>query len=202
MKSTTALSLLLAACFLFSPMAAFAEDGEHVWTTAGSAGTLDEDAVGKVFFNRAVVQKGQVFGVDAGSRMVRTNGESVEETDSAVIRYNVTAVDGLFGQAGIGMKIRFLDEGKSARVVAQLIQVNLASGAEDTLLTFDSDDPSVPVVDGYQTVDVFACTKGPGAFDFLQNAYYIEATLTTSSFVAESAAGIKAIQLHVEPCLK
>ncbi len=199
MRTLNARWILLAACFLLFPLGASAEtpDSDRFWTTVGSAGTLDEDSVGKVFFERAVVQKGNTI-VIAPVRQPRADGriDGLDETDSAVIRYNVTAVDGLFGVKSARMAVRFRDEGKGARVVAQLIEVDVVTGAEVTLLTFDSDDPGVPVLGGYHMHDV--CGGGP--FDFVQKAYYIEATLTTSSIVVGSVAGIEAIQLNATPC--
>jgi len=199
MRTLNARWILLAACFLLFPLGASAEtpDSDRYWTTVGSAGTLDEDAVGKVFFDRAVVQKGNTI-VIAPVRQPRADGriDGLDETDSAVIRYNVTAVDGLFGVKSARMAVRFRDEGKGARVVAQLIEVDVVTGAEVTLLTFDSDDANVPVLSGYHMYDI--CGGGP--FDFVQKAYYIDATLTTSSIVVGSVAGIEAIQLNATPC--
>jgi hypothetical protein len=143
-----------------------------------------------------VVQKGDTI-VLAPARHLRAEGGGVEETDSAVIRYNVTAVDGLFGANDLTMTIRFRDEGKSARVIAQLIEVNIMTGAEVTLLTFDSD--TVPGQSGYQTHGVTECGRRE-ELDFVEHAYYIEATLTNSSLVLGSAAGIEIIQLQAMPC--
>lgn len=191
--------ILVAACILLCPLGASAEtsDGERFWTTVGSAGTLDEKSEGKAFFDRAVVQRGDRI-TFAPARQPRAEGGGIEETDSAVIRYNVTAVDGLFGGHLVGMQVRFLDEGVSARVTAQLIEVDIATGAEVTLLTFDSD--AAPVMSGYHAHDVFDCGKRADPFDFVRKAYYIEATLTTSSILLPSAAGIEVIQLQATPC--
>jgi hypothetical protein len=147
-----------------------------------------------------VVQKGDtlVFTPKA-SRQARVEG-GVEGTDSAVIRYNVTAVDGLFGGNLVGMQIRFRDEGVGAQVVAELIEVDIFTGAEVTLLTFDSNAIWVPVLQGYHVWDVWTCTKRAQPFDFVRKAYYIEATLTTSSFEPSSAAGIEVIQVQATPC--
>jgi hypothetical protein len=193
--------ILFAACFLLCPLGASAapQDGDRFWTTVGSTGTLDEKSEGKVFFDRAVVQKGNTLVFKSARRLPQAEGGGANETDSAVIRYNVTAVDGLFGAQGIRMAVRFLDEGVSARVIAQLIEVDIATGAKVTLLTFDSDDPGVPVLSGYHMYDV--CDDGRAQqFDFVQKAYYIEATLATSSIEVSSAAGIEAIQLNATPC--
>ncbi|HYR29396.1 MAG TPA: hypothetical protein VEU30_13075 [Thermoanaerobaculia bacterium] len=200
MKSSKVSWTLNAACFLLVALGASAQvsDGDKVWTTVGSAGTLDEKSEGKAFFDHAVVQRGTpVVFLPARRDDPRVEG-GVDETDFAVIRYNVTAVDGLFGGSMLGMQVRFLDEG--AQVVAHLIEVELATGTETTLLTFDSNDPGVVVSNGYHVHDLFVCTKRKQVFDFLRNAYYIEATLTTSSIAASSAAGIEIIQLNTSPC--
>lgn len=202
MRLSNARWVLLAACFLLSSVAAFAAtpDGDRLWTTVGSAGTLDEDSVGKVFFHHGRVQKGTPAPpVNPASRQPQTEGESVEVPDSAVIRYNVTAVDGLFGQNDIGMKVRFRDEGKGARVLAQLIEVDLETGAEVTLLTFDSDNALVEAT-GYRTLEVFTCGGKAEPFDFVNKAYYIEATLTTNTFPEGGMAGIEIIQLRATTC--
>ncbi|HYC62189.1 MAG TPA: hypothetical protein VEK79_21745 [Thermoanaerobaculia bacterium] len=199
MRSSKVQRILLAACFLLYPLGASAAtpEIERFWTTVGSAGTLDEKSEGKVFFDRAVVQKGDTLVIAPARHQLRTEG-GVDSTDSAVIRYNVTAVDGLFGLEDLRMAIRFRDEGPDARVIAQLIEVDFDTGAEVTRLTFDSD--TVPGMSGYHTHEVLDC-KGRGEpFDFTRKAYYIEVTLTTSSFVLESVAGLEIIQLHATIC--
>jgi hypothetical protein len=200
MKFSKVQSILLAACFLLCPLGASAQtpDHEKFWTTVGSAGTLDEKSEGKVFFDRAVVQKGQTVVVSQANRQLRAEG-GLDETDSAVIRYNVTAVDGMFGGKAPAMAVRFRAEGVGARVIAQLIEVDLVTGAEVTRLTFDSDAAGVPALSGYHVFDVFDCKRADW-FDFTRKAYYIEATLTTSSFVVESVAGIEIIQLQATSC--
>ena len=89
MRNSKVQSLLLVVCFLLVPLGASADtapDAERLWTTVGSAGTLDE---------KSVVQKGHTGVISQARLQPRTEG-GIEETDSAVIRYNVTAVDGLF----------------------------------------------------------------------------------------------------------
>jgi hypothetical protein len=200
MKTSKMQWTLLTACLLVFTLGASAQtpDHEKFWTTVGSAGTLDEKSVDKAFFNNAVVQRGTPLIISKGMTLEPRVEGGVEETDFAVIRYNVTAVDGLFGGGFIGMVVRYLDEG--ARVEVNLIEVNLASGARTTLLEFDSNDPWQPVQNGYHTAEAFGCTRRPQAFDFTKNAYYIEATLTTSSISAWSAAGIEVIQLQATSC--
>lgn len=198
MRVSKVQSLLFAACFLLLyPLAASAAplDGDHFWTTVGSAGTLDEKASDQVFFDRAVVQMGTPVVVGKSVRPLQPDASTgADVPNTAVIRYNVTAVDGLFGVSGARLAIRFLDEG--AQVTAQLVEVDVATGAKVTLLTFDSHNFAAQ--SGYHMKDVCGGFKQP--FDFVRKAYYIEATLTTSSIIVGSAAGIEAIQLNATPC--
>ena len=192
-------TLTLAICLVCLTVSVHAQtpDANKNWTTVGSGGTLDEKSVGKVFFDHSIVQMGQVVGPTTISKA----GLVVTQTDSAVIRYNVTAVDSFFvprscspdNSADVRLRLRYLAAGASARVVAKLIELDLATGTEKPLLTFDSTDPNFPHADNYQVQSVSACGR-PWTFDFERKAYYIEATLTTSTIAARSAAGIQMIQ--------
>jgi hypothetical protein len=95
----------------------------------------------------------------------------------AVIRYNVVAVEGLF-QSGdsVRMKVRFLDTGDDSQILVKLIEINLQSGIATTRLTFDSN--LFAGSSSYQQQE--ALTTSWSDFDFGQNAYYIEATLSRS----------------------
>jgi|SRR6185436_5972322 len=193
----------LTACFVFCPLSAWAQtpDANRLWTTVGSDGTVDETSAGKVFFDHGVVQRGHPLVVASTATAAAAPTVTFQPTESAVIRYNVTAVDGLFASGGLQMKIRFLDEGPGARVVAKLIEVDLATGGEMTRLTFDSNLSTVPSLRGYHVHEVADCSNAGGRIDFVRKAYYIEATLTTSSIIATSAAGIQIIQLGKVPCI-
>src|SRR5215208_5550657 len=78
----------IAICFVVLAVSAQAQTGD--WTAVGSTGTLDEKSVGKVFFDHGIVQMGQLGGT------TNPNPSLVSTTDSAVIRYSVTAVDNFF----------------------------------------------------------------------------------------------------------
>ena len=91
------------------------------------------------------------------------------------------------------MRLRYL-AADGGRVVAKLIEVDLATGTEKPLLTFDSRGPGLPLSNNYQVQSVSVCGR-PWTFDFQNKAYYIEATLTGSSIVAFTAAGIQMIQI-------
>jgi hypothetical protein len=172
-------------------------DFDKNWTTVGSDGTLDEGSAGKVSFDNSKVQKGRIV-VVGGSAKKRAL--IAPATDSAVIRYNVTPVDSFFvplrcepGASGhIQLRLRYLAAGSGARVVAKLIEVDMASGTETTRLTFDS--KVFPLSNNYQVQSAGVCGR-PWTFDFERKAYYIEATLTNSSFALTSAAGIQIIQI-------
>lgn len=191
----------IAICFVFLALNAQAQtaDVDKNWTTVGSTGTLDEKSIGKVFFDQSKVQMGRVPGP------TNPNPSLVSTTDSAVIRYNVTAVDSFFvpracrtntslSSLDVRLRLRYLASGPGARVVAKLIEVDLAIGTEKLLLTFDSAGPGLSLSDNYQVQSISVCGR-PWNFDFQNKAYYIEATLTGNSIAAITAAGIQMIQI-------
>ena len=200
MTKARTLTLTLAVCFVFLTISAHAQtlDVNKNWTTVGSAGTLDEKSVGKVFFDHSIVQMGQLVGPTTISKA----GLVATQTDSAVIRYNVTAVDSFFvrrscspdNSQDVRLRLRYLAAGPGARVLARLIELDLATGTEKPLLTFDSAAPNLPRSDNYQVQSVSVCGR-PWNFDFERKAYYIEATLTARNIAAVSAAGIQMIQI-------
>ena len=124
--------------------------------------------------------------------------------ERAVIRYNVVAVEGLF-QSGdrIRMKVRFLDTGDNSQLLVNLIKLNLQSGVITSQLFFNSDLYTSSSF--YQQQE--ALTSSWSDFDFSQNAYYIEATMTrtfrripgaTSAFSSTDIVGpgLESIQLE------
>jgi hypothetical protein len=83
------------------------------------------------------------------------------------------------------------------QMIAKLIEVDLATGAETDRLTFNSN--AFPAVDGYHVQQVGEC--GPSwKFDFKAKAYYIEATLTQTPIFVGSAAGIQVIKIDNNFC--
>src|SRR5438128_2490540 len=120
----TSVAALLLFCALVRAEAQTA-DANRFWTTVGSAGTVDEADVRKIVFDHAFAQFGQP--------LINTTAAAAPETvnaptDSAVIRYNVTPVDGLFTPGVGALRVRYLATGPGARVVAKLIEVDLATG--------------------------------------------------------------------------
>ena len=180
------------------------------WTTVGSAGTVDEADVNKIEFNKSSVQlKGSgpivVQPILKAEAATETRGTAATPeaiitlpSESAVVRYNVTPVDGLFtaspygtGYNALGMTVRYL--AIQGRVIVRLVEVDVFTGAEVERMKFDSS--TQPAANGY-------VTRGIGfplpnwRFDFTQKAYYIEATLSRSSLVAGGSAGVAIVKLN------
>jgi hypothetical protein len=196
-------SLTIAICFVFLALSVQAQTAniDRSWTTVGSVGTVDENDTRKVFFDRSIVQMGRVGPIVSKRALL----SSVIQT--AVIRYNVTPVDSFFvplgcsttPSPGVTLRLRYLAAGRSARVVAKLIEVDLATGRETTRMTFDSTGPGRSRSDNYQVGFERGCGRQPFIFDFKNKGYYIEATLTTAVnifFAENSAAGIQTITIE------
>jgi hypothetical protein len=180
-------------------------DQNRIRTTVGSAGTLDKNDLGKVSLGHSIVQLGFTLAgnIPVAQNLAKNPVGFPLPTESAVIRYNVTPVDGLFdappvsfpSSQGVQLKVRYL--AVNAQVIAKLIEVDLATGAETDRLTFNSN--AFPAVDGYHVQQVGEC--GPSwKFDFKAKAYYIEATLTQTPIFVGSAAGIQVIKIDNNFC--
>ena len=161
---------------------------------------MDEADLSKIVLDHATAQFGQAITGTTPAKQAAV----LQQTATAVIRYNVVAVDGLFAPRvaapnarGHQLKLRYLATGPGARVIARLIEVDFASGAETTLLTFDSG--AFPAAIGYHDNLVSDCGP-PRPFDFVKKAYYVEVTLIRSSIVAGSAAGVQVIKVTTDVC--
>jgi hypothetical protein len=152
------------------------------WTTVGSAGTVDEADTGKVVFSGSVVAFPEILPPTTSVQAeANANAQIVlpTVTTTATIRYNVTAVDGLFMPGShLGMTVRFRDDGDWARVQIRLYEQDIYTGATGLLLSFDSN--AFAASPNFQTTGV----GNPlpfWSFNFDQKAYFIEATLTKTS---------------------
>ena len=174
------------------------DDKLKVWTTVGSAGTLNSTDFAKVSLYQSIIQ----LGIDilpplpvAASHPLGELGRPFP-TEQAVVRYNVTPVDGLFFQqvAGLpfhyGLRIRYLGQ-----VTARLVEVDLATGTETELVLFKSTD--FPASAQFQVQTAFA-QHFEGVLDFVKNGYYVEATLVAPRIVAGHAAAISLIKIVAE----
>jgi hypothetical protein len=125
----------------------------------GSTGTVDEAGLNLVTLtdNTAAIS----------SAVTNATGD---------IRYNVVAVDGVFGgdRHAKSLTVRFADNGENARVLVHLRRVHIDSGVLTTLVTMDSNEyPASPVAQTQS--QVFNC--GGPEVDFEHHIYYIEARL-------------------------
>ena len=152
--------------------------GTKPWTTIGSAGTT---VAGQVTYT------GTIAYLDASS---------------AVVLYNVVAVDGLQATNGLQpvrpvMKVRFRDNGANNRVIVRVKRMDLNTGAISTLMTLDSD--SYADSPSFQTREIGSCGNS-FSFDFSNHAYFVEATMTRTSLPV--TPGISGIQLGTSdaPC--
>jgi hypothetical protein len=126
-----------------------------LWTSVGSAGTVDEADLGIVLLDGAVAQH-------AGAA-----GQVVN------IRYNVVAVDAL-AAVGIFMAASFRDTGASSRIVVTLKRYSFTTAITEDMVRLDSD--AFPARFGFQTREVGdGCTVG--GFNFNEYAYFIDAEL-------------------------
>ena len=148
--------------------------GNRQWTTIGSAG------------------------VAMGGGVTNAGTAAVLDSNSATVRYNVVATDGLFATnpefpflaTSTSMSARFLDPGNTSRVIIRLRRTNLVTSATSTLLTIDSNDFGASNLYQNQTV---GCGLG---FDFSTYAYFVEVALSRTA--ENASAGIASIQIGKE----
>jgi hypothetical protein len=150
-------ALFVLTVLATAPLTALAQS--RPWTSVGSAGTVDEADPGIVVFNQGIAS------LSGGAAV----GASLD------IRYNVVAVDGVFGGDGLALRARFRDAGATERVILRLKRYSFVNGVTQTLLTLDSN--ATPASAAFQTRSVGACGLG---LDFLNNAYFVEAQLIKS----------------------
>jgi hypothetical protein len=168
----------------------------QIWVAA--TGTVDEGSLSTFQFT----------GGNAFVRSSVTNG-------FAILRFNVFPAGKLLTPItdpcceGRGLKVRFLDNGSGAQVVAALKRYNVHTGQVTTLLSFDSNN--FPARSGFQesvindcgTFFNFSFAEGPveGGGNPDQggdSAYYIEARLTRSTSAGNP--GLAAIRLVTVLC--
>jgi hypothetical protein len=157
--------MLVAAC---APVAL--ADGDKPWTSIGSDTTV---ASGNVTYT---------------GNIAYLNG------NSAVLRYNVVAVDGLTDTGpAVGfprLTARFRDNGGNGRVVVHLRRAGFDGSNVVNLLTIDSND--YPGSSSFQTRTDTGCGDGLFAFDFASYTYFVEVTMTRTGLpVTPGLASLK-----------
>ena len=116
---------------------------------------------------------------------------------SAVIRYNVEALDGLADAGGDGnfLRVRFRDNGQDERVIVRLKSVEIVTGMVTTLMTLDSNTYAPNVL--FQTQSVGICAP-PWGFNFNRYAYFVEATLSKGTTAGNP--GLSVVQIGKTLC--
>jgi len=163
-------------------------DSTRYWTTVGSAGTLSAADLAKVSLNGAVIELGTGTSVAPPPAAAAEDPSIVTRQISAVVRYNITPVDGLFATGTFAYVLQLTHRGD---VGVRLIQFDHTSGNETDLIQFgnSSSPPSV-----YATVT--SETLNATEMDFVNCAYYVEATLTASATVVGNPAAIADIKVY------
>ena len=169
------LALSLAVILSTFSVQALAQTNKS-WTTVASAGTVNDQDLGKLELS--------------GGGLVSFNAMAANN-DTAYIRYNVTAVDGLFTLGHPKMRVRYQDNGGNAQVVVSLMELDLATGLPKKVLELDSNDfAAAPFLQVQTTGNCDAYNK---PFDFTNKAYYIEVKLVRTG--AGGFPRLAAIQL-------
>jgi hypothetical protein len=167
-------------------------DEIRFWTTVGSAGTLGAADLAKVTLDNAVIRLG-VDIVPPEASAPAADPSIVIPPATAVARYNVTPVDGLFPSVPFHYVLQVTYRGA---VRARLVQFDLSGGVETDLLRFDSAD-FLPAP-SFVTHQV-ATTDLSSPMDFINFAFYVEATLSASAIVAGNPAEIAVIKVFPSP---
>jgi hypothetical protein len=173
----TTLGLILVSLTLLGGFPAVAQI--KCWTSPGSTPTVDEADLATTLL---------------GSPLARVSGAAPLPA-TVDLRYNVIAVDGLFGGDQQRMTLRYRDNGAGAQVLAFLRQQNILTGLITTPLVFDSD--SFPPDSGFQVRSVGTACFGGFAFDFVNNVYFVEVQLKKTAVGGNPVMGALQICLGI-----
>jgi hypothetical protein len=179
------------------------DESIRLWTSVGSAGSLNGADLAKVSLHQSVIQLGvdvplpQAMEIAAPAPGVAAAHLGPNfPTIQAVVRYNVTPVDGLFPdfQFSYGLQIRY-----RGQITAKLVQVDLETGAETQLIPAGNDhfQPTL-----YFEVKTLYAEGWSVPLDFVEKAYYVEATLTAPAMVIGHPAAISIVKLLATPPLR
>lgn len=143
---------------------------EQAWTTTGDAGVTEDES------NPA--------------RPTYTNFTAAANAGSPagtyVLRYNMQAVQGLTGAgANTRFRVRFRDDGPGSRVTVAIVRSPIAGGGSVTLGTLFDSDAYAPSL-SFQSQEILMPAL---AFDFTQNLYWLEVTLTKADAANQPAFG-------------
>lgn len=114
------------------------------------------------------------------------SASSGSPTGAYVLRYNIMAIGNLTQSGAVSTRLRahFRDEGEGSRVTIHIMRSGIFGGLSPLGTLFDSDayTPST----GYQLQEIVMPAV---MFDFTQNTYWLEVTLTKTNTTNEPAFG-------------
>jgi hypothetical protein len=151
--------------------------GAEPWTTVASAGTMDEETEGMLQFNQGW-----------------TSFDAAIETGPAILRYNVVAVDGLFGGDGTTLSVSYFSQSANDRVTVILWEQDLRNGARTERIRLDSQSYPTSLSRQFRTTS--QCFT---SFDFENKAYYVEAWLRKPAGTV--GPGLGAIKIGRNTCI-
>jgi len=153
MKRSYVLSLLVC-------LVSFAASAQTLdWSSIGSAGVIDDSTLG-------------LYSTNGAALTIKTNAVATVEA-----RYPVTNTVGTaFDQAPAWttLSAALVDDGANGSVTVTLYEVDKCDGTETQVCQINSSD-------GTSAVECETCTFSSSTFDFANNAYYIEVSLTRST---------------------
>ena len=173
------LSRVLLIAMLAMGLSTAAEAQIKDWTTVGSAGAVDEADTGIVLL---------------GSPTAGAVTMPAEAIGTLNIRYNVVAVDSIFG-GSLVFRASLRDNGPDARVIVRLKQYGLSTGVTTTLLTLDSN--SFPASSRFQVQRAGPDCSG-ASLNFFENAYFMDVEIIKTNPAGKPA--LAAIHLSVTAC--
>jgi hypothetical protein len=180
-----------------------------MWSSVGSAGTLDVANASEIVFVGAIAQLGRSIGGvhQSAAAAGGAAGRISPPKTTATMRYAVTY--GLNGRSVGSLSLYLRLRRGEGRIVATLIEVPFPMGGdivpdpgtvdETPLIRFDSDDPQ----GGSGPANQFGAGLGATLIanpndhivDNSANAYYVEVSLTAPQFDPASPTGIAMILL-------
>ncbi|MDX2030158.1 MAG: hypothetical protein SF339_05790 [Blastocatellia bacterium] len=173
------LCVALAFSTLLTPSAQ--AQNSKAWTSVASAGTVND--------------QDQPYVELSGGGLASLNN-AAPDSHTAFIRFNVTAVDGLFVAGYPQLRVRFQDNGANAQVVVSLMEYDFKTATLKKILELDSNDfASAP---GLQTQKTDACAAfALTSFNFTDKAYYIDAKLIRTG--AGGVPRLAVVQVYNNP---
>lgn len=154
--------------------ASFPPPANSAWTTAGSSGaTEDESNPARPTYTN------QTASLNPGS-----------PAGTYILRYDITATVNLTGSGATNtrLRVRFRDEGDGSRVIVAILRSPVNGGVATVGTTFDSD--SFTPGSGFQTQEI---TFPAATFDFVNNVYWLEVTMTKASAANQPGFGLAQI---------